>query len=99
MFCCPAELLSGNATYSLSTYSVHSLYPAMMKTLNQTFGLNVKRLRKIKGISQEDLALLSGLHRTYIGAVERGERNITLKNVEIIAACLSASVQELFQQD
>lgn len=48
-----------------------------------------------KGLSQEKLADLSGLHRTYIGAVERGERNISIKNIFRIAKALEIRVTEL----
>ena len=57
-------------------------------TVTEIFGRNVRRLRKSQGISQEKLAELADLHRTYIGAVERGERNITLLNAEKIAQAL-----------
>jgi transcriptional regulator with XRE-family HTH domain len=60
------------------------------------FGNNVRRLRKQKGFSQEDLAGRSDLHRTYIGGVERGERNIALENIVAIATALECSVRELF---
>lgn len=68
-----------------------------MKPLNEIFGLQVRRYRKKKGISQEELASLSELHRTYIGAIERGERNVSLNNVEKIASSLDAAVIDLFQ--
>ena len=68
-----------------------------MKPLNEIFGLQVRRYRKKKGISQEELASISELHRTYIGAIERGERNVSLNNVEKIARSLDVAVIDLFQ--
>lgn len=68
-----------------------------MKLLNKIFGLQVRRYRKKKGISQEELASLSELHRTYIGAIERGERNVSLNNVEKIASSLDVDVIDLLQ--
>jgi transcriptional regulator with XRE-family HTH domain len=56
----------------------------------------VRELRKQKGLSQESLALACDLDRTYIGGVERGERNISLLNIYKIAAALGVSVRELF---
>ena len=61
------------------------------------FGKRVRELRLQKGIaSQMDLANKAGLDRTYIGGVERGERNIGLKNVEKIAKTLGVRIEELF---
>lgn len=57
------------------------------------FGSNVKKLRILRGFSQEELAYKAGLHRTYIGAVERAERNITLINAEKIAKALDVTLQ------
>lgn len=68
-----------------------------MRTINQIFGCQVRKLRKIKGISQEELALTSGLHRTYIGSIERGERNVSLRNVEKIAQSLEVNVIVLLE--
>jgi transcriptional regulator with XRE-family HTH domain len=47
------------------------------------------------GISQEDLAEKAGLHRTYIGSVERGERNVSIDNMERLAGAVNSSIQEL----
>lgn len=55
----------------------------------------VRRLRHLRGWSQEGLADLCGLHRTYIGAVERAERNISLDNIERIASALDVNVSDL----
>lgn len=59
------------------------------------FGLAVRKARKRKGLSQESLADLCGLHRTYIGGVERGERNLTLKSMVQISSALDTSVSKL----
>ena len=59
------------------------------------FGRNVQRIRKERNISQEKLAELAGLHRTYIGMIERAEKNITLCNIEKIANALNVQISEL----
>jgi len=66
------------------------------KTVQQKFGNRVRKLRKSKGWSQEEFADECGLHRTYIGAIERGERNVSLNNIHEIAKALDISVKELF---
>lgn len=63
-----------------------------------TLAYNVKALRKEKGLSQEELANSCGLHRTYIGSVERGERNITLSTLEVISEALEVTVIELLSK-
>lgn len=60
-------------------------------------GKNIKHLRLAKGISQEKLAELANLHRTYIGGVERGERNISLLNLTRLAQALEISVTDLVE--
>jgi len=64
--------------------------------VQKRFGKRVRELRKQGGLSQEALALACGLDRTYIGGVERGERNISLLNIHRIAAALGVSARELF---
>ncbi|WP_027156697.1 helix-turn-helix domain-containing protein [Methylobacter luteus] len=64
-------------------------------SITHVFGSNLKKHRIAAGISQEKLAEICGLHRTYIGAVERGERNITLINAEKIAQALQIDLAEL----
>lgn len=61
------------------------------------FGKNVQRLRKSKGLSQEQLAEIAGLHRTYIGMIERAEKNITLINIEKIAVALNVKLTDLLE--
>jgi len=63
--------------------------------ITQIFGNRIKELRSVKGITQEDLAELSGLSRQYIGDVERGARNISLINIEKIAGAFDISLSEL----
>jgi transcriptional regulator with XRE-family HTH domain len=60
------------------------------------FGEKLRTLRKEKGLSQEALALACNLDRTYIGGVERGERNISLLNIHKIAMALGVTARELF---
>ncbi len=64
--------------------------------LQKRFGERVRELRKLKGLSQEALAFACDLDRTYIGGVERGERNISLINIHKIARALVINVKELF---
>jgi transcriptional regulator with XRE-family HTH domain len=55
----------------------------------------MRLLRAGKGISQEQLADLAGLHRTYIGSIERGERNVSIDNIEKLANALGVTVSDL----
>ena len=60
------------------------------------FGERVREIRKKKGLSQEELAHKADLHRTYIGMIERAEKNITLLNIEKIANALEIKIENLF---
>ena len=60
------------------------------------FGEKVRQIRKEKGLSQEELSFKADLHRTYIGMIERAEKNITLVNIEKIANALEVSINSLF---
>ncbi len=60
------------------------------------FGDKVRELRKEKGLSQEELSYKADLHRTYIGMIERAEKNITLTNIEKIAKALDVDIKKLF---
>ena len=59
------------------------------------FGQKLREIRRKKGISQEKLADLAGLHRTYVSLVERGECNISLLNIERLARALGVALKEL----
>lgn len=60
------------------------------------FGNKVKDIRKQKGFSQEQLSFKANLHRTYIGMIERAEKNITLVNIQKIANALEVEIKDLF---
>jgi transcriptional regulator with XRE-family HTH domain len=66
-----------------------------MDSLLTTFSTNLKKLRLAKGFTQEALADACEFHRTYIGAMERGERNISLRNLEKLAAVLEVTPADL----
>lgn len=59
--------------------------------------LNIRRLRAERGISQERLADLAGLHRTYVGSIERSERNVSIDNIAKLAAALKVEASELLK--
>ncbi len=65
------------------------------KRLTEVLVTNLRNLRLARGMSQEELAAISGLHRTYVGSVERGERNVTLSTLELLASALNVSVTDL----
>lgn len=60
------------------------------------FGRRVQELRKERNLSQEQLADLAGVHRTYIGMIERAEKNITLCNIERISKALKVNIKDFF---
>ena len=64
-----------------------------------SFGRRIRILRRRAGLSQEQLALKCGLDRTYVGGVERGERNISIVNIEKIARALGVSLTDLFDDE
>ena len=66
--------------------------------VTQVFSRSIKKFRQKQELSQEALADLAGLHRTYIGAVERGERNITLINANKIAEALSVKLSDCLKE-
>ena len=66
-------------------------------SLKEIFGKNVRHSRNERKLSQEQLAFLCGLHRTYIGAVERNEKNISINKIEKIAKALDISPEKLLK--
>lgn len=69
----------------------------MSKDPRKKFGDSIRALRKEAGLSQEVLADTAGLHRTYVGAIERGERNISLINIVQLARALRVKPADLFE--
>ncbi|HXB62639.1 MAG TPA: helix-turn-helix transcriptional regulator [Acidobacteriaceae bacterium] len=69
----------------------------MAKNIQRTLGARIRTLRKDRKWSQEDLAAAADLHWTYIGQVERGERNLTLASMQSISKALGLKVSELTQ--
>lgn len=66
--------------------------------LRRTLAQNLRSERAKRGLSQEELADLAGLHRTFVGAVERCERNISLDNIGKLALALGVNADELFRE-
>jgi len=67
----------------------------MREDVTKRFGRRLRELRKKRGLSQERLALTANLDRSYVGGVERGERNIALKNMKKLAVALRTSLTHL----
>jgi len=67
------------------------------KDIRVLFGRRLKQLRRTQGLSQEELAFRADLHRTYVGGIERGERNVSLRNIQRLADALEVDVVALFQ--
>lgn len=63
------------------------------------FARNLRKVRQSRGISQEKLADLCDLHRTYVSSVERGERNVAVDNMERLAVALGVDIRELLNPD
>ena len=70
----------------------------MSQSILIRFGNMVKKERLKRNLSQEELAVRVGVHRTYIGMIERAEKNITLKNIDKIASALKIKIYELFKE-
>jgi transcriptional regulator with XRE-family HTH domain len=66
-----------------------------MKNINKQVGFNIRKIREECGFSQEKLAALADLHRAYVGQIERGEKNIGLRNLEKIAKALKVNIKDL----
>jgi transcriptional regulator with XRE-family HTH domain len=77
---------------------VHNSHLMAEENIIQRIGLNITIIRERQGLTQEKLAELAGLHRAYIGQIERGEKNIGLRNLEKIAKGLNVTVQTLLDK-
>lgn len=67
------------------------------KNIQAEFGLRIRKARIAKNLSQERLGEIAGLHRTYIGMIERGEKNITITNVEKLSIALDLPLETIFK--
>jgi transcriptional regulator with XRE-family HTH domain len=67
-------------------------------TARQRVAANLRRVRQARGWSQEALADLAGLHRTYVGSIERGERNVSVDNIERLAQALGLDPADLLKR-
>ena len=68
----------------------------MKSPILKKFGKRIRQLRDERGLSQERLGELAKVHRTYVGMIERGEKNITLTNIERFSKALKVNIKELF---
>lgn len=68
----------------------------MKKDILKEFGKKIQKFRKDKNLSQEELGFKANLHRTYIGMIERGEKNITIKNIYKLSKALKTDIKEFF---
>lgn len=68
-----------------------------MNDLSKIIGERIRNIRKESGLSQEELAYRASLHPTYIGQLERGEKNATLESIEKVTAALNISFEDLFK--
>lgn len=64
--------------------------------LTQRFGSLIRDLRVQRGLSQEEFALLCGVHRTYVGSIERGEKTVTIETAHRLAEALGVTLSEIF---
>jgi transcriptional regulator with XRE-family HTH domain len=72
----------------------HSGSPVLVK-----LGNSIRSIRALKGLSQEAVALASGLDRSYFGGIERGEHNVAVANLEKIAIALNVNISEFFKSN
>lgn len=79
----------------ITAYNMYSFVFMINEFLFKEFGDRIKQLRLAKNISQEKLSFLTGFHRTYIGMIERGERNISLSNMAVFAKVFEINISEL----
>lgn len=81
----------------LSVFLMKKKHP-QKDVIQASFGATIRKYRKTRGWSQEKLAEECDLHRTYIGGIERGERNVSLLNIKKIADSLGVGTRKLFEE-
>lgn len=70
----------------------------MLSNTRRLFAKRLRQLRQMRGLSQEALADIAGLHRTYVGSIERNERNVSIDNMERLAKALEVDITELLRE-
>ena len=70
----------------------------MQENIFMSFGQTIRKIRLSKGISQEKLADMCELHRTYISDIELGKRNVSLENIEKLSVALNLKISQLFEE-
>lgn len=71
----------------------------MSSSAREVFAKRLRQIRQLRGLSQEKLADLTGLHRTYVGSVERSERNVSIDNMERFAQALEIDLTDLLTEE
>lgn len=78
---------------------VMSISKSVPPNARKVFAKRLRQIRQVRGLSQEALADLAGLHRTYVGSVERSERNVSIDNMERLARALEVDIVELLRDE
>lgn len=78
---------------------IMSISKPVSSNARRLFAKRLRQIRQGKGLSQEALADLAGLHRTYVGSVERSERNVSIDNMERLARALEVDIAELLRDE
>ncbi len=91
-----SPFFASDVTYSPLIYRLQ-LYYSLLMDIKSKIGNQIRRLRHLRNLSQEQFANLCGLDRTYIAGIEQGKRNVSIVNLEKIAAALEISLSELFE--
>ncbi len=76
-----------------------SILMAVSSDARKLFAKKLRQIRQAQGLSQETLADLAGLHRTYVGSIERSERNVSIDNIERLAKALEVDIVEFFRDE
>ena len=94
----PRNVTHRRYTQSLQRRTIGGMGRRRTSDIHERFGFAVKARREELGVTQEDLAARAGIHRTYLSDVERGSRNLSLLNVEKLAAALAICLPDLFKR-
>jgi transcriptional regulator with XRE-family HTH domain len=78
---------------------IMSISESVSSDARRVFAKRLRQIRQVRGLSQEALADLASLHRTYVGSVERGERNVSIDNMERLAKALEVDIVELLKDE